>query len=176
MELTLEATQIPDAIAGQPRSWSLPSGEVVYDQEPSHLHDNVSPELLQEALNQVTLAPGNDVQHFTIDMGRIVGQTRCVETTDADEIVYAQRLGRGGLSRFVKGRKPEDCNTIAIKLRRDPKDDRVYLYTAFVGKPTPSEPYLANGDPTAKQFWDTHALIWGSEPTDEKTIQTQPAW
>src|SRR6478672_6233102 len=42
------------------------------------------------------------------DMGKVVGKTSCVETTEDDEIVYAKRLQRDSYSRFVKNRQLED--------------------------------------------------------------------
>lgn len=64
-----------------------------------HLHDGVYG-LLPEALAQIS-ASGEFIRQ-SIDLGRPVGLDGCVETSDGDEIVFAQRKGRPGLSRLVK--------------------------------------------------------------------------
>lgn len=48
------------------------------------------------------------------DLGRVVGQTSCIETTAEDEIVYAKRLQRDSYSRFVKNRQLEDTSIVSV--------------------------------------------------------------
>ncbi len=60
--------------------------------------------LVQEVLP--TLILGDQAQIVVErDLGRVVGTTNLVETTDKDEIVYAKRVGRSKYSRFVKNRR-----------------------------------------------------------------------
>ena len=97
------------------------------------------------------------------DMGEaIVGMTDLVETAEGDEIVYAKRPRRAGYSRFVKGKSRSATSWVTIALRK--AGEKEYsLYTAFVGRNTPSFPggdYLPE---QSKAFWAHHALVWGSQ-------------
>lgn len=40
----------------------------------------------------------------SVDFKEEIGTSSCVETHEGDEIIYAQRVGRAGLTRFVKNR------------------------------------------------------------------------
>lgn len=93
------------------------------------------------------------------DMGRAVGTTNLVETTDADEIVYAKRIGRDTYSRFAKHRDPIPCRSIVIVLRKT--GGSYYLWTAMCGKLLPKEAYDRDS-----AFNATHALAY-----DERLIQ-----
>jgi hypothetical protein len=47
---------------------------------------------------------GRERSKATIDLGRVLGVAACVETHEGDEVLWAQRVNRPGLSRFVKNR------------------------------------------------------------------------
>lgn len=115
-------------------------------------------ELVNEALPFLII--GDDDQAvLERDMGRVVGTTNLVETTDRDEIVYAKRVGRERYSRFVKNRDVKPSQSIVIVIRR--KEEKYYLWTAMCGKLLPPEAY---DDDSA--FNTTHALVY-----DESLIQ-----
>ena len=105
------------------------------------------------------------------DTGEIIGMSSLVETVNGDKIVYALRPLRKTYSRFVKNKKPVPTSWVTIDIRQ--KDDEYFLYTAFVGRLTPSFPggdYLPE---QSKEFWSKHALVWGSQeivPGTETTI------
>lgn len=115
-------------------------------------------ELVQEALPHLVLGDGDQVV-LEWDMGRIVGTTNLVETTDADEIVYAKRIGRNAYSRFAKNRQPIDCSSIVIVLRKDNED--YYLWTAMCAKLQPKEAWRPDS-----LYSKTHAMAY-----DETLIQ-----
>lgn len=73
------------------------------------------------------------------DLGVVVGHSRCVATTDADEIVYARRTGRRqGWTPFVKGREAIPTSTVSIRfLQTD--SGLVALLTAHFGTLAPPE-------------------------------------
>lgn len=134
----------------------LKSGEAVFDRDDfSHVHPGVVP-FLSEALARIE-SGGREKIVEEIDFGKPVGESYCVATTDDDEIVYAQREGRAGLSRFVKSRRPEPCSAVTVVLKKD--ECGYEIRTAFIGHLAPPEPWDRNAGPDSLLFWLTHALI-----------------
>jgi hypothetical protein len=115
-------------------------------------------ELVREALPNLVVGSGDQLV-FEWDLGRIVGTTNLVETTDTDEIVYAKRVGRYAHSRFVKNRQPVACSSIVIVLRNDGAD--YYLWTAMCARLLPKEAWIEDS-----LFNKTHAMAY-----DETLIQ-----
>ncbi len=162
------------------------SGEMVVDRHNSHLHETGSmAELLPEALNKIN-ARGRDFLIEEIDFGRVIGETICVATGHSDQIIFARRPKRAGLTRFVKNRRPQPCSSLVVILKKAEEDDRYVLITAFVGhisRPEPwderaflkqEEPKLAREESIS--FWSTHALVWGYEETVPGTQTTECPW
>ena len=115
-------------------------------------------ELVREALPYLVL--GDEYQVVLgRDMGRIVGTTNLVETSDNDDIVYAKRIGRDKYTRFVMNREVEPCASIVIVVRK--RGDEYYLWTAMCGELLPPEAYDEGSD-----FNATHAMVY-----DEKLVQ-----
>ncbi len=136
---------------------NLPSGEVVVDRHYSYFHPSVA-DILPELFDKITSGKRPFISE-EIEMGRIIGESICVETTDSDEIVYAHRAKRKGCTRFVKNRKPIPSSKAVVILKWD-EDTKVYiLITAFVGSKSEPEPWDRNATPNSRPFWDTHALI-----------------
>ena len=152
----------------------LASGEPVYDRAQSHLHEQVAG-ILPEALSKIS-AEGKPFLVAEAAFGRIIGHTSCLPTGQGDEILYAQRPKRFGLTRFVKNRQPEPCEAVVVILKKDDFEDFYILITAFVGHPAPPEPWDRNATPQSVEFWSTHALIWGQEPTIPGTEQAECLW
>ncbi|HEX6258498.1 MAG TPA: hypothetical protein VFZ48_03395 [Candidatus Saccharimonadales bacterium] len=132
-----------------------------------HDHTNVTYHLLEtpdlldlvrEALPTIEL-PYEEQVVIEKDMGRVVGTTNLVETTDQDEIIYAKRIGRNTYSRFAKNRSPVACNSIVVVFRK--RNAKYYLWTAMCGKLLPKEAYDAES-----HFNQTHALAY-----DERLVQ-----
>ena len=153
---------------------NLGSGEPVYDRSRSHLHAGVV-ELLPAAFARVNTRR----QAFlvaSVDFGRPVGETICVATGRDDQIVYAQRPGRFGLSRFVKNRRPEPSNAVTLVLKKDGREDYYVLITAFIGAQAPPEPWDRNANEQSVAFWSAHALVWGVEEVTLGTEQSACPW
>lgn len=93
------------------------------------------------------------------DLGRIVGATNLIETTDNDEIVYAKRIGRDAYSRFAKNRKPISCRSVVVVLRKG--DSGYYLWTAMCAKLLPKAAWIEDSE-----FNKTHAIAF-----DESLVQ-----
>ena len=157
-----------------PESWQLASGEEVVDREQSHLHGDVR-RLLPEVLAQIH-AQGRAFIIHSCDFGRVVGETICVWTRPDDSIVYAQRVGRAGLSRFVKNRQSDPCSVITVMLRQN-DDGRYEVITAYVGYLGEHEPWDKGArEPQSSRFWNEYALVWGHEPVVPGTETTRCPW
>lgn len=93
-----------------------------------------------------------------------VGKDYCVATTRHDEIVFAQRIGKNGVSRFVKGREPENTSYVTVRLKLNPPRNYV-LVLAYFGKMRAPEIWE---EPASflysRRFWMSHAYTWGSFP------------
>jgi hypothetical protein len=153
--------------------WKLKSGETVVDRHQSHLHPGVE-QLLTDALGRIESA-GRGFLVEEVEFGRIIGETTCVTTGLGDDVVYAKRPKRFGLSRFVKNRSPESCSSIVVILKAGDCGEYV-LITAFVGHRPEPEPWDRNATANSRAFWDSHALVWGSEPTIPGTETSRCPW
>lgn len=103
------------------------------------------------------------------DMGGVVGQTSCVETTETDEIVYAKRLQRDSYSRFVKNRALEDTPFVSVVLHQ--KDYGYRVWSAWCGRLVPTAPDSEGRMKTSKGFWASHALVYDPKIIEPGTEQ-----
>ena len=91
------------------------------------------------------------------------GLTHCVETTDADTIVWQAREGRDNKSRIALNRRPEETTYVTIGICKDQKDGKMTIFTAWAGPKAEKEltdPRLTDEErPAAEQFWANHALV-----------------
>lgn len=121
------------------------------------------------------LAPSEDNQVITIDMERTIGLTDLVETTDADEIIYAKRLNRDNFTRFVKGRSPSPSSLVTMVLRKF--DDGSYeLWSVWIGPNAPSFPGGGHETKESYTFWENHALVWGTQEVQPGSETTTRPW
>jgi hypothetical protein len=151
----------------------LAGGEAVIDRFNSHLHPGVV-EILPEVLARVN-ANGRQFLVEEVVFDHFVGQTICVATGAGDQIVYAQRPKRAGLSRFVSNREPEESASVTVILKAGDHSEYI-LITAFVGQPAPPEPWDRNATEQSVEFWSSHALVWGAEETVPGTETTECPW
>ena len=155
------------------------SGETVVNRHRSHLHEPVSL-LIREVLTKIH--QGRQFFIHTHDFGRVVGKTTCVQTAPGDEIVFAQRRSRRGLTRFVKNRPAQPCSEVTVILKRDDVDQNTYvLITAFIGGTPQPEPWDQNIRTEAEYLravahWSSHALVWGTEEIISGTETTRCPW
>lgn len=139
----------------------LASGEQVVHRDKLHLHGDVE-RLLPEVLEKID-AKGRQFIEVAVNLGRIVGETICVVTNPDDEIIFATRPNRRGPTRFVVGRKPENCSTVFVVLKKAVEENAYVLITAFIGYKPEVEPWDSRAAEASRVFWETHALIWGEE-------------
>ena len=159
---------------GRKMKYILASGEAVVDRFNSHVHENAT-RLLPAVFAKIN-TQGRKFLIEEVLFDRIVGETVCVLTTDADEIVWAKRPKRFGHSRFVKNRKPEPCDKVVVILKKDDFEDYYVLITAFIGHRPEPEPWDQNANSNSLAFWGSHALIWGSEEVMHDTLTTDCPW
>jgi len=165
---------------------TLRSGEAVVDRFRSHAATHELNGLLTDALARVS-SGGRRFLVEVVDFGRPIGESICVATGPGDEIVFAARPGRRGLTRFVKNRKPAPCSSVVVILKRDDADPRLFvLVTAFIGGQPQPEPWDRNAfaraenpreaEVAARSYWSSHALVWGCEETIPGTETTRCPW
>lgn len=156
----------------------LATGEAVHDKvEGSHFatHSAANPEL--SVLVAEVLGKVNGGVQFTaanVDLGRVVGVTSCVPTELGDDIVFAQRPNRFGLTRFVRNRQPEKTSFVSVILLR--RDYGYELVSAWVGELAPPEPWDRRATAESVPFWSTHALVWGIEKAITGTETSVCPW
>ncbi len=151
---------------------------VFYDKDNSHAvtHFAHHPKL-RPAVEKVisTLEIIDDMVRIERDMGEIVGVCNLIRTNNKDEIVYAKRHLRTAYTRFVKNHPPAPTSWIVLDLRRESVDE-YRLYTAFVGRLTPSFPggdYLPE---QSKKFWSEHALTYDEQDIVPGTESKDCPW
>lgn len=154
-------------------SYQTKDGVGVVDRQRSHLHAGVV-SLLAEALAKID-TQGRGFLVETVDFGRPVGEATRVKTGEDDEIVFAQRLGRAGLSRFVKNRKAEPTSAVTVILKKGDQEEYI-LITAWIGTQAEPEPWDRNATARSREFWFQNALLWGSEPVVTSTETTVCPW
>jgi len=161
--------------------WDMPkvgrfaSGELVIDRKDSHAATHPAVHSILAEL--ISCVDSNQRVRFceSIDFGRIVGETICVETHDGDDIIYARRPPRRELTRFVKNQQPEPTQWATACFARL-SGGAYLLLTAFVGPHAPAEPWDKFATEESVAFWNTHALVWGVEETESGTETTICPW
>lgn len=145
----------------------LADGSIVIDRIPSHIpRGDFGP--VEVALSKVMPDGRAFIEEEVLASGPI-GTTKCIKTYEGDSIVFAQRFGRKGLTRFVKNRAPEPCSSVFVVLKRL-KVHRYLIITGFVGTRPEPEPWDETAfrhavDPNVSrqrslEFWSKHALIY----------------
>lgn len=103
------------------------------------------------------------------------GNCDVIETTDTDSICYAQLLRSDVYVRFVKKRQLKLSTYLSIELFATP-DGAYEIRQIVVGEPLPPVPGEPTADAAGREFWDTHALLWGDWPVKGKTMTKVCPW
>jgi CRISPR-associated protein Csx3 len=154
----------------------LATGEIVVDRKDSHVasHASALPHIA-EALSKIHAKERKSFCE-TVDLGRSIGANHCVETHERDDIIFAQRPNRAGLTRFVKNRKPDQDSRMTCCLTKV-NGGGFILGTAFVGPMAPAEPWDSKfADENSVEFWNSHALVWGYGEVIADTETTRCPW
>ena len=103
------------------------------------------------------------------DMGRGIGTTDIVTTSEKDTIYYAQALKTNVYLRFAKNRCPQISNILTVILERD--DDGNYeVIDVWIGSNYPAFPGDKHETTASKKFWQTHALVQDSQVIQSKSL------
>jgi len=132
---------------------------MVMDRLRSHLHAGVKP-LLPEVFEKIE-SGGREILVEEVDLGRIVGKTTCVKTSQDDEILWERRDNRKGFTRFVLGREPEDSSSVVIVLKQADEAGVYVCLTAYIGTYSEPEPWDKRASAESEAFWENHAMVWG---------------
>ena len=149
-------------------------GAVVVDRANSHLHE-CARKFIGEAVSKVKVN-GRAFIEAEVDFGRVIGSSICVQTDQGDDIVFAQRPNRKGLTRFVVGRDPEPTSKFMVVLKATDDPQKYVLITAFLGSKAQPEPWDPRATVESIKFWQNRALVWGSEYVVDGTKTTECPW
>lgn len=141
----------------------------------SHLAAELRP-VLPEVLSRIRsseIQPDGD--GVLVEMGRVIGNRLCVTTSEDDEIVFAQRENRRGLTRFVKHRHPVPCRTALMILARSGRGG-FFIVTGWVGRHAAPEPWDRRATSHSLMFWNSHALVWAAAAVVKGTETTVCPW
>lgn len=103
------------------------------------------------------------------DMGREIGTTDVVSTSDKDTIYYAQPLKSDVYSRFAKNRYPQTSNILTVIVERD-TDGNYEVRDTWIGGNRPAFPGDKHETATSKKYWQTHALVQDAQTIQSKSV------
>lgn len=103
------------------------------------------------------------------DMGRVIGNTDIIETSDKDTIYYAQPNKMKVYSRFAKNRYPQPSHVLTIIVEQD-NDGNYEVRDTWIGPSSPPFPGDVNETDKSKDYWQTHALVQDAQTIQSKTI------
>ena len=151
---------------------------IVYNPNGSHTatHFADTPQLkaLVKEVIAATVTTGRPMW-FETDMGRVVGVSSLVETDTTDDIAYAKRLNRDTYTRFTKNREPQPSSIVTIAIK--PIDEETYeLSSAWIGPVGYSFPDDPNAVPESREYWENHALVWGTQEVQPGTETKHCPW
>lgn len=103
------------------------------------------------------------------DMGRTIGYSYVVATTEQDQVFYAQLLQDPAYTRFIKNGKPLATTYLSLVLRRS-EDGAYELVDTWIGRLNPPRPGTTGETADSKPYWTSHALILGNQPLQLRSV------
>lgn len=153
----------------------LKTGHKVLDRYVSHLSKEVEPYIKEALLMIDEFDESLPIFETTVKFNKIIGKSGVVAVNDEDDIYYARRKNRKGLSKFVKDRVGEDIDVLTIVLKKDVNTPNQYiLITAFFGYIVGPEPFDKHSTKQSLQYWKGHALVGDYFDVDDSTVTTIP--
>lgn len=131
-------------------------------------HNKLAPDLLARVLARVEVG-GRPFQKTTVEMGEVVGESTCLKTSPKDipSILFAQRPGRKGLTRFIQSDTPNPSSLVTVILKKMSEKEAYVLIASWIGGDAEVEPWDARATPKSRAFWRSHALRFGSEEIED---------
>lgn len=123
--------------------------------------------LIKEVLTSMNLTDSQ--VSIEREMGRVIGNTDIVETTEKDTIYYAQPNKKKVFSRYAKNRYPLPSSTLTIILAQD-MDGNYEVHDTWIGPYIPPFPGDENETAKSRSYWETHALVQDAQAVQTKTI------
>lgn len=142
----------------------------------THLSDDTRLfSLVQEIISKTNLEDDDIKFEYVFD--NVIGECDLQTVDENDEVLYARRLHRDRLSKFVKNKSRHQCSSVTIILKKT--NNGYDLLSAWIGHLVPSFPKM-NAAPAQdieeKKYWATHALVWGKQAVEESTITSTCPW
>ncbi|MBI3624401.1 hypothetical protein HY218_02090 [Candidatus Saccharibacteria bacterium] len=103
------------------------------------------------------------------DMGRTIGSTDIVETSEKDTIFYALPYKKSVFSRYAKNRNPVPSQKLSLTLQRD-STGNYELVDTWIGPSSPPFPGDKKATAKSKTYWQSHALVQDAQMVQAKTI------
>ena len=123
--------------------------------------------MIKEVIAPMKLhGPQVSIEH---NMGRVIGNTDIVATSEKDTIFYAQPNKKTVFSRYVKNHTQLPSKTLSLILVRDERGD-YELTDTWIGPCTPPFPGDDHETPASKSYWETHALVLDVQSIQSKTL------
>ena len=108
------------------------------------------------------------------EMGRVIGNSDVVVTTEKDTVFYAQPHKKDVFSRYVKNRSVLPSTQLTIVLQKD-EEGSYEIIDTWVGANIPPFPGDSNEADDSRSYWETHALVVDTQVIQPKTItKTSP--
>jgi hypothetical protein len=103
------------------------------------------------------------------DMGRDIGTTDVIPTSDTDTIYYAQAINSEIFSRFAKNRYPQASTMLTVIAEQD-IDGNYEVSNAWIGTNHPAFPGDEHATAASKTYWQSHALAQDAITIQSKSI------
>ncbi|HVC35885.1 MAG TPA: hypothetical protein VNE40_00355 [Candidatus Dormibacteraeota bacterium] len=123
--------------------------------------------LIKEVLAPMSLS-GSRVS-IERDMGRVIGNTDIVETSEKDSIFYAQPYKMNVFSRYVKNRFSPPSHKLTLIIQQD-NEGNYELTDTWIGPCSPPFPGDIKETTKSKLYWASHALVSDAQIVQAKTI------
>jgi hypothetical protein len=123
--------------------------------------------LIRELMSTKKLRGGRIV--IEQNMGRDIGTTDIVSTSDTDTIYYAQPLKSEIYSRFAKSRYPQTSSLLTVVAIKD-SDGNYEVTDAWIGSKHPAFPGDEHATEDSKEYWKTHALVQDAQVIQIRSI------
>jgi hypothetical protein len=123
--------------------------------------------LVKEVIGQLTAtAPTISTEY---NLGRDIGYTFVVETTDKDTIVYARLRHEEMYTRFVKNGKPTKTSYVTILMQKE-NDTTYSLCDTWIGRANPPRPGSPHETAASKPYWEKHAFVLDNQAIQLHTL------
>lgn len=123
--------------------------------------------LIKEVLTPMDLT--SSPMQIMHNMGRVIGNSDIVETTEKDTIYYALPFKKKVYGRYAKNRNPSPSSELTIILGKD-TEGNYEVHDTWVGPYTPPFPGDEHMTAKSKPFWETHALAQDEHAVQSKSI------